>query len=357
MQFQSLVNTIRMMSLVALVAATLPGKPAYASQQDVGRQLFDEQCASCHGSNGKGGIGLPLSRLSVIQSLTDDYIRYTIRKGRPGRLMPAFSSLEESQVDALVAYMRSWGAVRLVKDGASHFKGDAAIGESLYKESCAMCHGDTLSGSVEGTGVTFSRKRSLPVMPPALNNPAFQDAISDQALLHVIQEGRAGTPMPAFKSTLTHQDTHHIIAYIRSQKKTASTSVLEDEPLTLFADSPYGFDETVKRIQEAVRSNNFRVFPRRYLEQGLADEFAINQHQVIIRFCNFNKLYGALKIEPRLGTILPCKLTVIEKQDGSVQLVYANVKVLASLFNNDRLKEVFQEIEQSYNDILDEATL
>jgi cytochrome c oxidase cbb3-type subunit 3 len=324
---------------------------------DEGRELFYQHCVNCHGVNGAGSIGLPLSRPSIIKSLTNDYIRYTIREGRPGRLMPAFTTLEESQVDSIVEYMRSWGEVELIADQAAGFKGDPAKGAVLYEEKCSTCHGDNLAGSEEGTGVTFSRKRSLSIMPPALNNSAFQDAISDRALLHVIQEGREGTPMHAFRKKLSHKETHHLIAYIRSQRKEKTSLAETDKNFTLFMDSPYSFDETVKRIREIVSANNFRVFPERYLEQGLTDEFSVNKRQIIIRFCNFNKLFDALKIEPRLGTILPCKVTVIEKEDGSVQLVYANVSALATLFNNDRLSEAFEEIEQSYNDILDEVTL
>lgn len=351
----------RFFFVAVLLALLLP--PAYAGQaaqpksQD-GEWLFNAHCASCHGVKGVGGIGLPLSKPSVIKSLTDDYIRYTIRVGRPGRLMPSFSlSLNDTQINAIIRYMRSWGAVDLVEDKAINVKGDVNIGKHLYQEKCARCHGENMEGSKEGTGVTFSRHRALPIMPPALNNPAFQEAISDQALLHVIQEGREGTPMPAFKQQLSQEDTHHLIAYVRSKKKEHKEARLPDEPLTFFVDSPLSFEDTVKRIQETVRSNNFRVFPKRFLQQGLTDEFSVNKRQVIIRFCNFNKLYGALKIEPRLGTILPCKITVIEKPDGTVQLVYANIKMLSTLFNNDRLIEVFQEIEKSYNDIVDEVTL
>ncbi len=343
-----------------LLLLLLPSMGVSASSQEVsdGETLFAQHCASCHGIKGGGGIGLPLSNPSIIKSLTDEYIRYTIRVGRPGRLMPSFSlSLDDRQTNAIIQYMRSWGEADLIRDQAEGFQGDIKKGERLYQENCLSCHGENMEGSKEGTGVTFSRQRTMSVMPPALNNPAFQDAISDRALLHVIQEGREGTPMPSYKHKLSHQDTHHLIAYIRSKKRQVRGTTLKDEPLTFLVDSPLSFDETVKRIQETVRSNNFRVFPERYLEQGLTDEFSVNKQQVIIRFCNFHKLYGALKIEPRLGTILPCKITVIEKQDGSVQLVYANIKVLATLFNNDRLIEAFQEIEQSYNDIIDEVTL
>ena len=71
-----------------------------------GAQLYETHCAACHQVNG-GGIGLPLS-LSKLDNVADDYIRLTIRNGRPGRIMPAFEDLSEAQVNAITAYIRSW---------------------------------------------------------------------------------------------------------------------------------------------------------------------------------------------------------------------------------------------------------
>jgi len=129
------------------------------------------------------------------------------------------------------------------------------------------------------------------------------------------------------------------------------------ERFTLSVDSPYNFDETVKRVQEAVISNDFRVFPDRYLEQGLTDDFSVNERQLVIRFCHFGKLYKVLKIEPRLGVVLPCKITVLEKADGQVQMVYINAEALADVFDNKQLTAEAQGIAENYSDILDEVLL
>lgn len=129
------------------------------------------------------------------------------------------------------------------------------------------------------------------------------------------------------------------------------------ERFTLLVDSPYPFEETVKRVQEAVLSNDFRVFPDRYLEQGLTDDFSVNERQMVIRFCHFGKLYNALKIEPRLGIVLPCKITVLETANGKVQLAYINAEALAKVFDNKQLSEVAIEIQENYSDIIDEVML
>ena len=103
--------------------------------------------------------------------------------------------------------------------------------------------------------------------------------------------------------------------------------------------------------------NNFRIFPERFLEQGVTDEFEVNRRQVGIRFCNFSALYGMLNIEPRLGVVLPCRVTVMERPDGKVMLVVPNLRVIARWFNNDQLVELWDHMEETFNEIIEEATL
>lgn len=325
-------------------------------QAERGKALFQQHCAACHGEAGSGGMGLPLSKPAVMASLTDEYLRKTIRSGRPGRIMPAFGYLADNEVEDIVTYMRTWGEFRVEESGRP-VAGDKTVGKPLFEQYCASCHGEDLGGGAEGTGVTFSRNRDMAIMPPALNNRGFLQAASDDMLHYIIRNGRQGTPMPGFAANLDQQQVDDIIAYIRASEAEHQNLLEEGASLTLVYKVGGRFDETVAALRAAIRSNNFRVFPDRYLEQGLTGELAVNKRQISLRFCNFNKLYEALKLEPRLGVILPCTITIIETEAGEVKLIAANVAMLAKLFNNNQLDEVFEHIQDSYDLILDEATL
>ena len=91
------------------------------------------------------------------------------------------------------------------------------------------------------------------------------------------------------------------------------------------------------------------------LEEGLFPEGEASGRQVIVYFCNFNFLYDALTIDPRVGLFLPCRVTVVE-QEGQVKVMSINPKRLSVLFNNERLDEACDEMHRIYTDILEEAT-
>jgi cytochrome c oxidase cbb3-type subunit 3 len=64
-----------------------------------------------------------------------------------------------------------------------------------------------------------------------------------------------------------------------------------------------------------------------------------------------------LKIEPRLGVVLPCRITILEREDGRVLLVIPNLRVVSRWFNNDELVGLWDRMEETFQEIIEEATL
>lgn len=87
-----------------LAAALVLGACGGSTRGLVGEELYEQSCASCHGSAGEGASGPALGPGSNSESLTDEQIAGSITVG-PGA-MPGFSRLSDAQVDSLVAYVR-----------------------------------------------------------------------------------------------------------------------------------------------------------------------------------------------------------------------------------------------------------
>ena len=324
-----------------------------------GRALYVEHCSACHQVQGQGGIGLPLAA-GKLAHVSDDYLHKTVRLGRPGRVMPAFRRLSDAQVDAIVRFLRDRTQTVGRVFGSEPVNGDPARGEVVFTEHCVKCHGEDGSGEGEGTGVTMSRDRSFLVMPASISNRGFLASASDQMIRHSVVVGRKDSDMPAFgNGKLNDSEIDDVVAYMRSfeQRALAPEPLDPDERPTHVYESPYDFDTTVRNVKAALAGANFRIFPDRFVEQGLIDEFSVNTRQIGIRFCNFNVLYGMLKIEPRLGIVLPCRITILEREDGGVILTIPNLRVVSRWFNNDELVDLWDQMEESFVEIVEEATL
>ena len=326
-----------------------------------GDELYTTHCSSCHGIDGKGGVGVPIALPSFLNSVSNEYLKKTIRHGRPGRIMPAFNGLSDAQVGAIVNHVRGWSDKPVLVEDTTVIKGNSKNGKKLFANFCSQCHGAEGIGG-KGTGVTFSRKRDLPIIAPALNNSGFLAAASDVMIRDTITLGREGTPMTSMLvAGLSEKDIDDIVSYIRSFEKTAAElkqtlNKSDDDSPVIVIDSPYGLDETVENLKQAVTDQNFTLIRTDYLEHGLVEEGKENKKQVVMHFCNFGFLFQALSIDPRVGMFLPCRVTVIER-DGKVQISTINPRRLSKLFNNHELDEYCDEMYEVYNSLLEDATL
>ena len=346
---------LRFFALVLLAGMYLP----HALAAPNGAQLYGRNCASCHGAKGTGGIGVPLALPSFQASISDDYLRKTIREGRPGRVMPSFSSLTATEVEAIVQHVRGWYTGPSVRYSAKRIKGDPVHGKALFTQYCASCHGAHGEGS-KGTGVTFSRPRDLPVMAPALHNPGFLAAATDSMIKATLMNGREGTPMVSFlKQGLKEQDINDLVRYVRSfetQPLPESAQILQVGSPVIIRPSPYDLATTVENVKRAVNNNNFFHGRVQTLEYGLTEPANENPKQVIVYFCNISLLNKALAVDPRVGMFLPCRITIVE-QAGKVQVMSVDPKVMSRLFNNAELNQLCEQMKQSYTAILEESTL
>jgi cbb3-type cytochrome c oxidase subunit III len=74
-----------------------------------GETLYALHCASCHGAEGEGAEAMSLANPVFLETASDPFIRYSIYQGRRGTEMAAWgATLTADEIDALVAFIRSW---------------------------------------------------------------------------------------------------------------------------------------------------------------------------------------------------------------------------------------------------------
>src|SRR5262249_40921988 len=106
--------------------------------------LYGENCAGCHGSEGRGGAAIALANPVYLAVADDTVVRTAIANGVRGTAMPAFAEnaggmLTDAQIDVITKEIRSRWSKQGILEGATSpsyaptFAGDAQRGEVTYK--------------------------------------------------------------------------------------------------------------------------------------------------------------------------------------------------------------------------------
>ncbi len=107
----------------------------------VGRNLFANNCALCHGSDARGNPGFPnLTDQDWLYGGAPEQIEATIAGGRSGVMIPWQGALGSDGVENLLAYVLSLSG-RMVPAG------DVAAGKQLFATNCVACHGELGKGN------------------------------------------------------------------------------------------------------------------------------------------------------------------------------------------------------------------
>jgi cytochrome c oxidase cbb3-type subunit 3 len=151
---------------------------------DPGGALFLEHCSSCHGIDGRGGIGVPDLADGIWQyGGSRAAIEQSIANGRMGVMPGLGMALGDSGIDGVVAYVLN------LSDGSQP---DSAAGRERFFTFCSACHGR------DGTGTAA-------LGAPDLTDDIWSHGSSAEAIRDVIVSGRAAE-MPAFKEILSQDE-------------------------------------------------------------------------------------------------------------------------------------------------------
>lgn len=243
--------------LVCLLAAasSLLAQQQYTPvEAEIGRQLFTNNCVSCHGPEGDEVQGVDVGHGHFRLASSDTDLMRIMRSGIPGTGMPP-NNLSQEQAKAIVAYLRTVAA-----SAASNTipAGDINRGKTIFegKGECLNCHrvagvGSRLGPDLSGIG----RLRRSMELQSALLEPAAEVRPNNRFIRAVTQKGTAITgrllnqdtftvqlldskeqlvslsrsdlrelsfvtnsPMPSYQDKLSSQDVADVVSYLASLK-------------------------------------------------------------------------------------------------------------------------------------------
>jgi cytochrome c oxidase cbb3-type subunit III len=167
--------------------------------QQVGRRLYINHCASCHGVTAQGAFGFPnLTDAEWIWGEGMDAVKTAIRNGRQAAMPPWGAALGDAGVTNVANYVRQLA-------GLEHDAAAAEAGASQFQMFCVACHGP------EGKGNPM-------LGSPDLTNDLWLYGSSVDEISYTLRNGRNGN-MPAQADILSEDKIHILAAYVTSLGK------------------------------------------------------------------------------------------------------------------------------------------
>ncbi|MCV2369303.1 cytochrome-c oxidase, cbb3-type subunit III [Roseateles oligotrophus] len=186
---------------MATLFAKFEGKTAEVLSQDsvamgIGERLFANNCAGCHGSDGKGSKGFPnLTDTDWIYGGAHETIIQSITNGRNG-VMPPMAAAVGSSDD-----VRNVANYVLSLSGSAHNAIAAQLGRAKFG-ACAACHGS------DGKG-------NQAIGAPNLTDKVWLHGWGEDAIIGIINSGKNNV-MPAQAGRLSPEQIHVLGAYVWS---------------------------------------------------------------------------------------------------------------------------------------------
>lgn len=220
------ISTSAAFSLILLSACSSPpGRPSKGSEIPAPSEISDfktlyaENCAGCHGADGRGGAAIALADPVYLAVADESAMRKIIANGVRGTSMPAFAQsaggiLTDKQIDVITSEIRSRWSRPGILDGsrppsyAAKSPGDVQRGEASYGTYCSSCHGSQGQGGRKGS---------------AIANDSFLALVSDQGLRTIVIVGRPELGAPDWRGNvpgkpMSDQDISDVVAWLASRR-------------------------------------------------------------------------------------------------------------------------------------------
>ena len=108
---------------------------------------------------------------------------------------------------------------------------------------------------------------------------------------------------------------------------------------------PVAFDEAVSRAKNALMKEGFGVLTDIDVRETLKKKIGANFPDYrILGACNPALAYEALKLESKVGTMLPCNLVVRDAGNGQTEVAAIDPVASMQAIDNPKLKQAAQDV-------------
>ncbi len=108
---------------------------------------------------------------------------------------------------------------------------------------------------------------------------------------------------------------------------------------------PIAFDEAIARTMDALKKEGFGVLTEIDVRETLQKKIGVNYpNYKILGACNPALAYEAIKLENKVGTMLPCNVVVRDAGNGQTEVAAIDPVASMQAIDNPELKRVAAQV-------------
>src|SRR5271166_1345155 len=117
-----------------------------------------------------------------------------------------------------------------------------------------------------------------------------------------------------------------------------------------------GFDDAVASTKEALKRHSFGVLTQIDMRDILKKRLNVDfRPYLILGVCNPQLTYRALRVEDKIGTMLPCNIVLQQHEDGRVEISAVDPVALMQAITNVEVGQVAQDVRSQLQRVMDEV--
>jgi uncharacterized protein (DUF302 family) len=116
---------------------------------------------------------------------------------------------------------------------------------------------------------------------------------------------------------------------------------------------PAKFAETIEFTKKALAAEGFGIISEIDMQGKLKEKLGVDYKKyTILGACNPSFAYKSLQLEEKIGTMLPCNVVVIDREDGTTEVAAINPVASMMAVQNTGLQSIAKEVTEKLLNVI-----
>lgn len=114
------------------------------------------------------------------------------------------------------------------------------------------------------------------------------------------------------------------------------------------------FDDAIERVTDELKKEGFGILSEIDVQAALKKKLNVDfKKYKILGACNPPYAYQALQVEEKIGTMLPCNVIVLEKEDGWIEVAAIDPIASMKAIANPQLQDTADQVQAKLKKVIE----